>query len=166
MIVVDNRKQTLMKKHLTGIGVLLSAVIITCLTMITSCDDGPTLTKVERATKLLTQEGGTWSPTEASITMDGLDVTDEFFSGFSITFGEGTFTTSGTTPMWLDEDTWSFKDNTATVIVRGQDNKELTIVELTKTKLVLTLEWDQTTTVEEGGRKKSLPGTYQFVLTK
>jgi hypothetical protein len=150
----------------TAFYLLLSSLFIATVVVMTGCDDGPTLTKVERATKLLTQDGGTWSPADASITMDGLDVTDEFFTGFSITFGEGTFTTSGTTPMWLREDTWSFKDETATVIVRGQDNKELTVVELTKTKLVVTLTWDQTTTAEEGGRKRSLPGTYQFTLTK
>jgi hypothetical protein len=156
-----------MKKKLSkGIILLLSVGAVVSLAFLTSCDKGEELSKVERATKLLTQNGGTWSPTTASITMDGLDVTTEFFTGFSITFADGTFTTSGTSPMWLREDTWSFKDETAKVIVRGQDGKELNVVELTSSKLVVTLEWDQTTTAEEGGRKKSLPGTYQFELTK
>lgn len=157
---------TMKKKLSKGIVLLLSVGAVVSLAFLTSCDKGEELSKVERATKLLTQKGGTWSPTTASITMDGLDVTTEFFTGFSITFADGTFTTSGTSPMWLREDTWSFKDETAKVIVRGQDGKELNVVELTSSKLVVTLEWDQTTTTEEGGRKKSLPGTYQFELTK
>jgi hypothetical protein len=147
-------------------AVLTSLVIVLAVIAMTSCDDGPTLTKVEKATKLLTQDGGTWSPGASSITLEGVDVTEEFFDGFSMTFAEGTVSTTGTTPMWLREDTWSFKDDGATVMSRGQDDKEITIVELTKTKLVFTIEWDQTTYEDDGGRKRSLPGTYEFVLTK
>lgn len=156
-----------MKTVLKKIATLgMSILTVVSLTIITSCDDGPTLTKVEKATKLLTQNGGTWSPGASTITLEGVDVTDEFFDGFTITFAEGTFSTTGTSPMWLPEDTWSFKDQAATVMARGQDDKEITIIELTKTKLVFTIEWDQTTYEDDGGRKKSLPGTYEFVLTK
>jgi hypothetical protein len=152
----------------TNILLITSLVVVTTLSTITSCDDGPTPTKVEKATKLLTQNGGTWSPSSASITMDGIDVTTEFFDGFTMTFTEeGTVTTTGTSPMWLREDTWSFKDATASVFVRGQDDAEITIVELTKSSFVFTMEWDQTTYEEDdGGRKRSLPGTYEFKLSK
>ena len=158
-----------MKKKLKNNILLVSSIlIVTVLTTITSCDDGPTPTKVEKATKLLTQNGGTWSPSSASITMDGIDVTTEFFDGFTMTFTEeGTVTTTGTSPMWLREDTWSFKDESASVLVRGQDDAEITIVELTKNSFVFTMEWDQTTYEEDGGgRKRSLPGTYEFQLSK
>jgi hypothetical protein len=159
---------TNMKTNMKNILTMVASVaILFSLATLTACDKGPELTKEERATKLLTSGGGTWAPSATSrVTMDGIDVTDDFFSGFSITFAEGTFTTAGTSPMFLRDDTWTFKDKSATVIVRGQDQKEITIVELTKTKLVMTLEWDQTTYEDEGGRKRSLPGEYEFVLTK
>lgn len=136
------------------------------LTLLMSCKpDEPTLTPEQRVTKMLTDGGGTWTlPAVAGVTVDGLDVTQDLFSGFSITFGEGTLTTTGTTPVWLRQDTWSFKDETATVIIRGQDNKEITITEITNDQLILTLEWEYETF--EGGRPKSIKGTHQFVMEK
>lgn len=136
------------------------------LTFLMSCKpDEPTLTPEQRVTKILTEEGGTWTlPSVAGVTVDGLDVTQDLFPGFSITFGEGTLTTTGTTPVWLRQDTWSFKDETATVIIRGQDSKEIAISEITNDQMILTLEWEHETF--QGGRAKSIKGTYQFVLQK
>ena len=59
---------------------------------------------------------------------------------------------------------WQFKDENADVIIRGQDNKEITIREISATQLVLTLEWTVTTT--EGGRQGSLKGKHEFILNK
>jgi hypothetical protein len=136
------------------------------LAFIMSCkSDEPTLTEEQRVTKILTENGGKWNlPAVAGVTVDGLDVTQDLFKDFSITFGEGTLTTTGTTPVWLRQDTWSFKDESATVIIRGQDSKEITISEITQDQLILTLEWEQNTF--EGGRAKSIKGTYQFALEK
>ena len=122
-------------------------------------------TKVEEVTTLLTANGGSWTPALSSgVTIDGVDVTDDLFSGFSITFRENTFTTTGTSPVWLREDTWRFKDENADVIIRGQDDKEITIREISATQLLLTLEWTVTTT--EGGRQGSLKGKHEFILNK
>jgi hypothetical protein len=138
------------------------------LTLIASCkSDEPGLTPEQRVTKILTENGGTWKlPAIAGVTVDGLDVTKDLFPGFSITFGEGTLTTTGTTPVWLRQDTWTFKDETATAIIRGQDGKEITISEITTDQLILTLEWDKETYDDETGRSKSIKGTYQFALDK
>jgi hypothetical protein len=122
-------------------------------------------TEVEKATEMLTSGTATWAPSaSAGIIMDGSDVTAEFFTGFSIKFSATTFTTTGDTPFFEATDTWTFKDETAKVIVRGSDGKEMPITSLTDTQLKFTLEWDQTT--YEEGRKKSIPGTYEFTLTK
>jgi hypothetical protein len=139
---------------------------LVALAIVMSCkSDEPTLTEEQRVTKILTENGGKWNlPAVAGVTVDGLDVTQDLFKDFSLTFGEGTLTTTGTTPVWLRQDTWSFKDESATVIIRGQDSKEITISEITQDQLILTLEWEQNTF--EGGRAKSIKGTYQFALEK
>jgi hypothetical protein len=128
-------------------------------------DPKPRQTEAQKVTKLLTSNGGRWSPAgAAAITADGIDVTQDLFAGFSITFSENTFTTTGTSPVWLRQDTWTFKDETAKVIIRGQDGKAITITSISETQLKLTLQWDQTT--YDGGRKRSLAGSYELVLTK
>jgi hypothetical protein len=150
---------------LTLQGLVLLAVA--SLTIIIGCkgDDPKPLTKEQEMTALLTAGTGTWTPpTTGGVTVGGTDVTDELFEGFSIKFSEGTFTTTGTTPVWKREDTWSFKDETATIMLRGQDNKEITFTRISDTEIKLTLEWDQTTT--EPGRTKSIEGTHVFTLTK
>jgi hypothetical protein len=151
---------------------ILSVVCLICLaiTFIHCGGDDPKPepepTQVEKVTAMLTEEGGTWTPSgSAGITVDGVDVTSDLFEGFAITFGESTFTTTGTTPVWLRTDTWEFTDESATAFTRGQDGKTVTITTISDTQLKLTLEWDQTT-YEEGGRKRSIPGTYQFILNK
>ena len=126
-------------------------------------DPAPAKTEVEKVTEMLTSGGG-WGTT--LVTIDGVDVTEDLFSGFSITFNASTFTTTGISPVWLRQDTWTFKDETARIIIRGQDNKEITITEISATQLKLAMEWDQTTTEIEGGRKRSLKGKHEFVLNK
>lgn len=142
-------------------GIAISFVLAAC------GGSDPAPTAAEKVTQLLTAGSGTWTPASSSgVTVDGVDVTDELFAGFSITFHENTFTTTGTSPVWLREDTWHFKDEAATVIVRGQDQKEITITEISATQLKLTLEWSQTTTTSSGGRLLSLKGKHEFFLTK
>lgn len=149
--------------------ILAMATVLMCSTL-PSCkknDPKPKKTQAEKVTEMLTGSGGTWSISgSAGITLDGVDVTTDLFTGFSITFFKNDFTTTGTTPVWLRHDTWAFKDENVEIFIRGQDDKEVTIVEISETQLKLSLEWDQTTYEEEGGRSKSLPGTYEFVLNK
>lgn len=128
-------------------------------------DPEPAPSQSEKVTQMLTATGGTWTPASSSgITVDGVDVTEDLFPGFTITFQDGTFTTTGTSPVWLREDTWRFKDESATVIIRGQDDKEVVIEQISASQLKLTLEWSETTT--QGGRKGSLKGKHVFTLSK
>ena len=137
------------------------ALAITLIVSACGGDDPPPVSESKKVSGLLTSTGGVWTP--ESVTVDGVDVTSELFPGFSITFMNQTYITTGTSPVWPSEDTWSFKDETATVIVRGADQKEITITEISSTRLKLTLDWPETT---YGGRKSSLKGKHEFILTK
>lgn len=155
-----------MKAYMKTLSIAMMVISFFGIAFLSSCKpDEPTLTEEQKVTKMLTENGGKWNlPSVAGVTVDGLDVTQDLFPGFSITFGDGTLSTTGTTPVWLRQDTWTFKDESAKVIVRGQDGKEVTISALTADQLILTLEWEQET--YEGGRSKSIKGVHQFVLQK
>lgn len=146
----------------------LAIVTVALLTVLTGCkgsDPGPELTPVEKVTQMLTSGGGKWNvPSTAGVIVDGQDVTQDLFPSFYITFTDGALSTPGNSPVWLASDTWHFKDESATVIIRGQDNKEITIKEITDDQLILSLRWDQETYGD--GRTKSIVGTYDFVMSK
>jgi hypothetical protein len=137
-----------------------TALVLVVLSLLFGCKHDPKPTTVQKVTKMLTS--GTWNP--AIITVDGVDVSSDLFAGFSIAFSESTFTTTGTSPVWLRQDTWRFKDENATIIIRNQDNKEIAITNISETQLTFTLEWDQTT--YENGRERSLAGKYEFQFNK
>jgi hypothetical protein len=149
---------------------LLSLIVLTAISIgFIHCGGGggdPELTEEQKVLEKLTANTGKWGGNATStVVVDGLDVTDDLFSGFSITFTEGSYTTTGTSPVFPSSDTWTFKANTnGTVLVRASDDKEMTISSLTDTELVFTLVWDQTTT--SSGRQKSIPGPHVFTLKK
>lgn len=159
---------TLNRSRFVSCFVLLSIALWSC--------GGSEPTKQEKVTKLLIQKGGTWKPSAASnaITLDGAnDVKDELFPGMEMQFSKGVITTSGDhpywdqitgdNPIWPASDTWTFKDKKADVLIRGSDGREITIVSVSSKELVIEIEWSETT---YGGRTVSLPGLYQFTLTK
>lgn len=119
----------------------------------------------EKAKAILTKGNGTWQPSvTAAITLDGIDVKEDLFPGFTIRFTADKIYTTGTSPVWLREDTWRFKEGSkAKIIIRGMDDKEIAIETLSAEELKFSLEWDQTT---YGGRVASLPGRYEFILDK
>jgi hypothetical protein len=122
-------------------------------------------TEQERVTALLTSGTGKWVPKSGGgITTQDIDVTADLFKDFTIRFTATQIFTTGTTPVWLRQDTWQFKGTAADVIIRGQDDQEITIQNISATELVLTLVWNETTF--EGGRTRSLQGEYEFVLSK
>jgi len=158
----ENRKtmnKILSRTSHTKIKIIALAIALT----VSACrgDDPAPLPETKKVSQMLTSSGAVWTP--ESITVDGVDVTDDLFPGFSITFLDETYSTTGTSPVWSSEDTWSFKDETATVIIRGSDQKEVTIAEISATRLKLTLDWPETT---YGGRKSSLNGKHEFILSK
>jgi hypothetical protein len=148
--------------------ITLSILAFGVVCFLSACGGGdpePSKTQSEKVTEMLTAGTGTWAPANSSgVTVDGVDVTEDLFSGFTITFQDGTLTTTGTSPVWLREDTWQFKDESATTFIRGQDSKEVIIEEVSSSQLKLALEWSETTT--SGGRKRSLKGKHVFTLSK
>jgi hypothetical protein len=149
-----------MRDKLYGISLILFSFLL-----FVNCG-GSDPTAEEKVTKLLIKGDGTWEPSSAanSITVEGIDVKEDLFPGFTLRFTKDKIFTTGTSPVWLREDTWHFKEGSkATIIIRGMDDKEITIAEISSTQLKISLEWDQTT---YGGRKASLPGLYEFILDK
>ena len=142
------------------IVLIIAAIFFSC----GGSDPEPKVTESQKVTRMLTAGGGRWTlPASGGVTVDGVDVTDDLFPGFSITFGDQTLTTTGTSPVWLRQDTWRFKDETAKIFIRGQDDREVTITEISDSQLTLTLEWPASTT---GGRQGSLKGKHEFTLNK
>jgi hypothetical protein len=169
-------KKSKLKPHMKTLARFASALTLLTLSIVAinfmGCgpDPGPDPvepepTLKEQRTTLLKAGGASWTPSSSGIKVDGVDVTADLFDGFTIKFEGSTLTTTGTTPVWERTDTWSFKDDNANVIIRGSDGKEVTISSISASELKLTLEWDQYT-YEEGGRQKSIPGTYEFTLNK
>lgn len=143
----------------------VKVALLTFMAILAACGGDPDpapKTEAEKRTEILTSGDATWAPaTTAGVTVDGVDVTDDLFAGFTITFRDGTYTTPGGSPVWPAEDTWRFKDESATIIIRGSDEKEVTITQISATQLTLTLDWPITTT---GGRSTSLKGKHVFTL--
>jgi hypothetical protein len=146
----------------------LTCAIVASLLIILPCckKDDAKPSQEQRVTSMLIKGTGKWTPSpSAGVTVEGLDVTEDLFKDFTISFTADKLLTTGTTPVFLREDTWRFKDNTATVILRGQDDKEILIEAISENELQLSLEWDRTT-YEEGGRVRSIPGTVVFTMSK
>jgi hypothetical protein len=141
-----------------------SVLFLACVILFANCG-GSEPSAEEKVKKILIKDDGTWEPSVTnSITLDGIDVQEDLFPDFTIRFTADKIFTTGTTPVWLREDTWSFKEGSkGKIIIRGMDDKEIAIEEISSAQLKLTLEWDQTT---YEGRAASLPGLYEFILDK
>lgn len=141
--------------------------MIAAVLTFSNCGSDPVeITEEQRVTNLLTQGTSAWAPpAQGGVVVGTVDVTTDLFAGFNIKFSaDKTFTTAGTSPVFQRNDTWSFKQGSTTVLIRGSDGKEMTITKVDEDELVFTIEWDQTTT--EGGRSKSIEGTHTFTLGK
>jgi hypothetical protein len=104
---------------------------------------------------LLTKK--TW--TVSTVTVDGVDKTS-VFANMTLNFSDKTFTTTKGGAAWPASDSWSYASGSTTVIVRG-DGTQLTIEELTATKLKLSFNWAKTTL---GGRTSSVGGQNVFTF--
>ncbi len=137
---------------------LISFALLTALLFIAGCADNTPEPETTRVQKLLI--GGEWSV--QTVTVNSVDQTNNLYKNLKITFTDGNFTSTGGLPVWQATGTWSFVDNTAKKIKRG-DGVELTLVEVTSKKLTFTLPWTKTTL---GGRVESLPGETKFVMIR
>jgi hypothetical protein len=151
--------------------------LLSIVVLLSNCgkknDPGPVpptpKTEAELRAAILTGGTGTWTPSSSNpITVNGLEVS-ELFQGFTISFTGtgtgGTYTTTGTTPVWARSGTWTFVGDDGLKFTR-EDNLEVSISDITATSLKLSLEWDETTYEEPTGRSNSIAGTTVFTLSK
>jgi hypothetical protein len=114
-------------------------------------------TESERVTTLLTT--GTWKLN--SLTVDG--VAKSTFAGMTITFTNGSYTSTKGEPVWPSSGSWSFSDPTAKVIMRS-DQTPVNIDAIDANNLTLSITWTKTTLGP--GRVSSVAGKHVFVMGK
>lgn len=152
-----------MKKYLLAAIVILFGHLATTLSSCKGDDggDGPTTPKTlqDLAKEKMTAGTGTWPLT--TVTIDGEDAAS-LFQNFSITFTNTSYSTTGTSPVWKANGTWSFLDEGATKFKRDDDVEVLIEFSNNDKTMKLTLDWNQTTT----GRTESIPGKHVFILTR
>ncbi|MBT1701440.1 hypothetical protein KK083_31390 [Fulvivirgaceae bacterium PWU4] len=146
-----------MKTYKSLSPVLLAVLLLMESFLYSACDgDGEPKTARQSALEKLTAK--TWKI--KSVTADGADVTSKF-AGMSITFTETTFTVSNGSTMWPATDVWSFVNDEAVSIKRG-DNVQVEIAALTASSLTLTLQWSKN--AFGPGRERSVTGNYTFIF--
>ena len=134
----------------------LSILALLAITLFSSCDKPVTPPTPEEITSaLLTASGVTWKIQDVKV--DGVDKTS-LFTGLTLKFTAGSFTTTNGGPVWPASGTWMFTSDQATTI-RRNDNIEVQ-VQVTATSLKLTLAWDKDTIGP--GRSKSVHGQHVF----
>jgi hypothetical protein len=123
--------------------------------------DEPEPSATEKAIKNLTT-----SPWKVvSVTVDGTNQS-ALFTGLHIEFRSQpsfSYTATNGGMVWPSTGGWSFTDNTATVINRG-DGLTIQITNLTETSLVMSLAWTKNTF--GGGREGSIGGQHVFTMGK
>ncbi len=94
-----------------------------------------------------------------SVTVDG--VAKDLYSDLTITFSEGSFTSSGGEPVWTSTGTWTFTDDDATAFKRN-DQTVVSISAVDANNLTLSMTWSQNTIGP--GRASSVAGVHVFVM--
>jgi len=146
-----------MKKLLTYIA---SVTIIFCgLLVLQSCGGkGSDPSPADQMKTIFTS--GTWNLQTVSV--DGVDKSS-VYTGLTVRFTEGNFTTTNGRVVWPASGTWQFTDDTGKNITRG-DGLAISIEEAITSKLVLKLTWSQTTLGQ--GRSNSVKGVNIFTFGK
>lgn len=114
-------------------SLVLSLVMLSLFAGVSSCGGGggePEKTPQEIAQELLLT---TWNMT--AITLDGSDVS-ELYPGFSITIGDGSFTTTNAGGLFPAQGTWDWVGDSDNMIMTGR-GKSITITTLSASSAVL-----------------------------
>lgn len=113
------------------------------------------LTPNQKAEALLISRS--WSLTSVSI--DGVD--SNLYSGLTLTFKPGNFSSAKSNKVWPASGTWNFAGEAGNKIVRN-DGVEITIESLSTTQFIITFTWSSTTF--ESGRGNSLKGNHRMTF--
>jgi hypothetical protein len=148
-------------KYISGLISKAHPVLTGCLALsfflFSNCGSDPE-PETTRVRNLLTS--GVWSV--QTVTANGTDLTT-VYKDLKLTFTEGGFTASGGLPLWPATGTWTFPDDSATKIKRG-DNVVVTITAVEDKELTYTLPWTQATLGP--GRVSSINGDHVFVMVR
>lgn len=144
-----------MKSKYSIIRMLMVTILSTTI-IISGCTDEPTVT--EKVEALLIS--GEWK--NSIVTVDGVDQSS-LYQGFTIKFTSTNYNTSVGSPLWTTFGTWKFKDESAKALILD-GVKEISINEITETKLELAVQNDNTTF--KSGRTSSIKGKNIFRLSK
>lgn|SRR6478736_1421424 len=132
-------------------------ILISCFSVITRCSDDKTPTGRESATRLLTNHA--WEIQK--VTIDDVDRTS-VFNRLTLKFTDSHYTTTNGHVVWPESGEWSFSDNNANTILRG-DGVTLFIDEITDHSLTLSLDWQENTF---NGRIHSIKGRHTFTFIR
>jgi len=136
-------------------SLVITAIIMAVVSQVTSCtEDVP---ETERVTSILTSHS--WKV--STVTVGGTDQTS-LFTGFTISFTGTNYNPTNGGLVWPSSSTWTFKDDTAKVLVRG-DGLEVKLNEVTETSLKMELTWNKSTLGP--GRISSISGVHIFSMT-
>jgi hypothetical protein len=120
------------------------------------CEDEPTVKEKTEAMLI----SGEWN--KPIVTVDGIDES-ALYQDFTIKFTSNSYTSSGGSPLWPSSGTWTFKDESAKVLILD-NTKEIQINEITDVNLELAIQNDNTTFTS--GRVNSIKGKNVFRLSK
>ena len=115
---------------------LLMALILGLFMMGCSKDDVEIETKQEVTFDILGASPWSLGDGAGSIVVDGTDVSANYL-GFSLTFGDGIYSTMNGDELFSASGTWEWIDDEASMI-RLDDGKDLTIVTLNKFRFTFT----------------------------
>lgn len=137
---------------------LLAVAAFIGIIAMAGCDKEEKEIATDRVRNLLTST--TWKI--QSVAVDGVDKTSSF-TDHTLKFNSTHFTATNGDPVWPASGIWTFADDTAERIVRG-DDIQVNIEEVSANKLVLSLMWTKTTLGT--GRVSSISGEHVFTFVK
>ena len=146
-----------MKNSIYKLSLLVSLLIFT-----TACGgDGDTEPEEPSAQELTFENlSGQWGlPSTGGIVVDGVDRTLNYQS-FNLSFTEGGYTTNNAGDLFDASGTWQWADAETTTEIVLDDGKEISLVELTTTRLVFTFNQSA------GGVRAGIAGNYRVTMNK
>jgi hypothetical protein len=142
------------------IKIIILSAIVAGVAMLMSCGGGDDPSPQQQMTNQLVNGGEAWRASGGTVTVDGSNVTSDW-SGFTITFTEDTYTTSGSlaSEVWPSSGTWDFANETTTSNLQRGDGTSMN-VSIDNNELTITFDapWGI------NGRTTSIGGGYIFIL--
>lgn len=144
---------------------IFNVFLLLCVLTFLACDSGsddPAVTETERVTNLLignSSIGTQW--TLSSVSVNDIDYTNEF-TGLTLTFSEGSVTSTNGKAVFDSTDTWSFTDENASAFTTSSTALQITIQEISNNSLVLVFILDESIY----GKVDAVAGENIFTFTR